>query len=75
MSPEYDDAYESGIAHGWNAANFEDAYGARDRSADTRPGWVKSTDQISGYDTGWHDGYDRYFDDLWQDGSPREDDE
>lgn len=60
-------AYDSGVVHGWDAANYEDAHSHQ--SYQTRPDWVTS-DLTAAYQAGHADGYDRFFDGQWVDGSP-----
>ena len=70
-----------GLDHGWDAANYADAYGSketRDKEAHRRAGeeyrFTAQHRERWAYESGFLDGWDNFTDSLWQDGSPRGDD-
>jgi hypothetical protein len=75
MSKDYDEGYLIGIDHGYSSANYVDAYGGSVGSADERLTDRTVSDAYrSGYSTGWDEGIERFENDQWPDGSPRDED-
>ena len=66
MPVSFEFAYTLGISHGWSAANFVDAYGG-ERQCPVEHSYGTS----GGYESGWQEGWDRYRDDQWPDGTSR----
>ncbi len=78
--PYIGDTHERGIAQGWDAANYADAYGSSETPEQeaARRGQeyadVDPTFDVSAYTTGFAEGWERYTNGQWQDGTPKEDD-
>ncbi len=72
------DTYARGVNHGWDAANFAEAYGTAEtpeqeasRRAQEYADVTPSFD-VSAYRTGFAEGWELFTNGQWQDGSPRE---
>lgn len=65
-------AWESGVDHGWDHANFVNAYGKKhDQRRPEVPGFHRGCTEA--FEQGWREGHKRYTRGLWQDGSKKED--
>lgn len=71
MDGTYEDVVSRGISHGWDAANYAEAYGQTETAHEeaTRRG-----DGDTRYVDGFMEGWERYANNQWQDGTPRGED-
>jgi len=72
------ETHARGVDHGWDAANYADAYGVtqtQEEEAAARAAQYAEVDpsfDTSAYTTGFAEGWERFTEGQWQDGSPRE---
>lgn len=67
------EAFERGIQHGWDAANFAEAYGSdetRQQEGRRRAEFEVGAEDKAAYRRGFNVGWDRFAEGLWSDGTP-----